>query len=147
MKKFKTLSGIVWAILCLVLVLVLFPGLNAISGSVARLPFMKINPNYTGGDVTSSIVSANYTKEIRNPVFDGLFGKKRKGFVQIDWRGNIPEILNDTIDYDRDNNPDFRIHISKSDAKTEIEPLNSKAGKVLVSTRTSYGWAVRVEIR
>jgi hypothetical protein len=146
MKKVKSLSGIVWALLCLIIVLVLFPGLNAISGSVARLPFMKINPNYTGGEVASSIASVNYTKEIRKPVFDGLFGEKRKGFVQIDWRGNIPEILNDTIDYDLDNNPDFRIHISKTGAKTEIEPVNNRVGKVLVSTSTSYGWTVRVEV-
>jgi hypothetical protein len=146
MKKFKSVSGIAWAFLCLIIVLVLFPGLNAISGSIARLPFMKINPNYTGGDVARSIASANYSKDIRKPVFDGLIGERRKGFVQIDWRGNIPEVLNDTIDYDLDNNPDFLIHISKSEAKTEIEPVNNKVGSVLISSPTSYGWVVRVAV-
>jgi hypothetical protein len=146
MQKLKLISGVMWAILCLIIVLALFPGLNAISGSIARLPFMKINPNYTGGEVASHIVSTNYSREIRKPVFDGLIGEKRKGFVQVDWRGNIPEILNDTIDYDFDNIPDFRIRISKSGAKTEIEPISSKVGKVLLSTPTSYGWVVRVEV-
>jgi hypothetical protein len=146
MKKIKLISGIMWAFLCLILVLALFPGLNTISGSFARLPFMKINPNYSGGEVAWSSKSMHYTKDIRKPVFDGLTGERRKGFVQVDWRGDIPDILNDTIDYDLDNKPDFRIHISKSKAKTEIEPFSNRVGKVLVSTPTSYGWVVRVEV-
>lgn len=146
MKKLKLISGVMWAVLCLIIVLALFPGLNAISGSVARLPFMKINPNYTGGEVARHIASANYSTDIRKPVFDGLIGDRRKGFVQVDWRGEIPEILNDTIDYDLDGKPDFRIHISKSQSKTEIEPVSSKVGKLLVTTPTSYGWVVRVEV-
>jgi hypothetical protein len=146
MQKLKLISGVMWAILCLIIVLALFPGLNAISGSIARLPFMKINPHYTGGEVARHITSANYSKDIREPVFDGLTGERRKGFVQVDWRGEIPEILNDTIDYDLDNKPDFIIHVSKSQAKTEIEPVSSKVGKVLVSTPTSFGWVVRVEV-
>ena len=146
MKKLKLISGVLWAVLCLFIVLALFPGLNTISGSFARLPFMKINPNYTGGEIARHITAANYSKDIRKPVFDGLAGERRKGFVQVDWRGEIPEILSDTIDYDLDNKPDFRIHISKSQAITEIEPVSSKVGKVLVSTPTSYGWVVRVEV-
>jgi hypothetical protein len=147
MKKFKIIAGIMWAFLCLVLVLVLFPGLNSFSGSFARLPFMKINPNYSGGEVVNHIISANYVTDIRKPVFDGLTGQRKRGFVQIDWRGKIPDVINDTIDYDMDNKADFRIHIFKDGSSTEIEPINKKIGKVLVSTPTSYGWAVRVEVQ
>jgi hypothetical protein len=146
MKKLKLISGVMWSVLCLIIVLALFPGLNAISGSFARLPFMKINPNYTGGEIARHITAANYSIDIRKPVFDGLTGERRKGFVQVDWRGEIPEIFSDTIDYNLDNIPDFSIHISKSQAKTEIEPISSKVGKLLVSTPTSYGWVVRVEV-
>jgi hypothetical protein len=146
MKKLKLISGLMWAVLCLIIVLALFPGLNAISGSFARLPFMKINPNYTGGEIARHITAANYSIDIRKPVFDGLAGERRKGFVQVDWRGEIPEIMNDTIDYDFDGKTDFCIHISKSQPKTEMEPVSGKVGKVLVSTPTSYGWVVRVEV-
>jgi hypothetical protein len=146
MKKLKLISGVLWAVLCLVIVLVLFPGLNAISGSFARLPFMKINPNYTGGEIARHIIEADYSIDIRKPVFDGLAGERRKGFVQVDWRGEIPEILSDTIDYDLDDKPDFSISILKSLAKTEIRPISGRVGKVLVSTPASYGWVVRVEV-
>ncbi len=147
MKKLKIAGGIFWAFLCLILVLVLFPGLNSISGSFARLPFMKLNPNYSGGEVANHIVTTNYTRDIRKPVFDGLTGERQRGFVQVDWRGTLPDKLFDTIDYDLDNKADFRICISKSQSKTEIEPVNDRVGKVLVSTPTSYGWVVRVEVK
>ena len=50
---------------------------------------MKINPNYTGGEVAKQLISEDCTLDIRKPVFDGLFKESKNGFVQIDWRGNI----------------------------------------------------------
>lgn len=147
MKKVKMIAGIFWAFLCLVLILILFPGLNSFSGSAAKLPFMKINPNYSGGEIARQIVSDNYTIDIRKPVFDGLIKEKKSGFVQIDWHGNIPDVIIDTIDYDLDNNVDFRIMIMKKPGKTGIISFNSKVGPVLISTSTSYGWAIRVKVQ
>ncbi len=147
MKKIKLVSGLIWAFLCLILVLALFPEMNALSGSFARLPFMKINPNYTGGEVVNHIELKNYSINVRKPVFDGLIGERRKGFVQIDWHGSIPDVLDDTIDYDQDKRPDFRIHLSKAKTVTEIETFNSKAGRVITSTPASFGWVVRVEVK
>jgi hypothetical protein len=39
---------------------------------------------------------------------------------------------------------DFNILINRKDPITDIEPFNNKVKKVLISTPTSYGWAVRV---
>lgn len=147
MKKIKIIAGIFWAFLCLILILILFPGLNSFSGSVARLPFMKINPNYSGGEVARQIVSGNYSIDIRKPVFDGLIKERVHGFVQVDWRGNIPDEIVDTIDYDLDNIADFRILIMKKENKTEISSFNRKVGELLISTSTSYGWAIRVKVQ
>jgi hypothetical protein len=147
MKKLRLVAGTAWAILCLVLVLVLFPGLSSFSGSLARLPFMKLNPNYSGGEVANLIACGDDTLEIRKPVFDGLIGERKTGFVQVGWRGRIPEEIQDTIDFNSDSNPDFYVSINTRTAQTDIVPLDRKTGKVLVSTPTSYGWAVRVEVR
>jgi hypothetical protein len=51
MKKIKITAGIIWALAGLILILILFPGLTGFSKSLAQLPFMKINPNYSGGEV------------------------------------------------------------------------------------------------
>jgi hypothetical protein len=146
MKKIKIAAGILWAILCLLLILVLFPGLNNFSYGVSRLPFMKINPNLTGGEAAERIVMGSCTLVVRKPVFDGLIGERKQGFVQIDWRGNLPYIISDTIDFDMDKKPDFAIRISRSEPSTVLTPLNPKVRKVGISTSTSYGWSVRVKI-
>ena len=146
MKKIKITAGILWAILCLILIIILFPGLNSFSSGVAKLPFMKINPNFTGGEASEQIVMESCTLVIRKPVFDGLLRERNNGFVQIDWRGNLPEIVSDTIDYDLDKKPDFVIRISRSESSTVLKPLNPKVRKVGISTPTSYGWSARIKI-
>ena len=147
MKKIKTIAGITWAILCLIVIIILFPGLNSFSSSAARLPFMKINPNYSGGEVAKHLISAGCTLDIRKPVFDGLFKERKSGFVQIDWHGNIPQKIKDTIDYDLDGIPDFCIMVDRLAAQAELDPFNTKVKGVSISTPTSYGWAVRVGLK
>jgi len=144
MKKVKIIAGIVWAFAGLILILVLFPGLNSFSESLSGLPFMKINPNYTGGEVSKQIISEGCTLDIRIPVFDGLIGERKNGFIQLDWRGNLPEKISDTIDYDFDNKPDFRIMIDRLNSLSSIDAYNPKVKNLEVSTQTSYGWAVRI---
>ena len=146
MKKIKIIAGITWAILCLLLILVLFPGMNSFSASAARLPFMKINPNLSGGEVAREMVSAGCTLQIRKPVFDGLLRERKIGFVQIDWRGRIPEIINDTIDFNFDGVPDFAVIIDREKPETELFPTKTEVIRIGTSTRTSYGWAIRVEL-
>jgi hypothetical protein len=146
MKKIKITAGIIWAFAGLILILILFPGLTGFSKSLAQLPFMKLNPNYSGGEIAFSKVQPACTLVVRKPVFDGLLRERKHGFVQVDWRGKIPEKINDTIDYDRDSIPDFIITVNSISSDTEIESLNKKVKDINVSTPASYGWAVRVNI-
>jgi hypothetical protein len=146
MKKLKIIAGVTWAFAGLILIIILFPGLNSFSASASRLPFMKINPNYSGGEVVKQMISDGCTLSVRKPVFDGLLGERKNGFVQIDWRGQIPEIIKDTIDFNLDGLPDFSVMIMRKEAKTELVPLNREVKKIGISTPTSYGWAIRVEL-
>jgi hypothetical protein len=144
MKKLKIIAGISWAFIALILIIILFPGLNSFSVSVSKLPFMKINPRYTGGVVANQMITENCTLDIRKPVFDGLFRERNSGFVQIDWRGSMPENIKDSIDYDQDGNKDFYISVNRKASKTELVPLNEKVRNVVISTPTSYGWSARI---
>ena len=146
MKKIKIIAGITWAFLGLFLIIILFPGLNSYSVSVSKLPFMKLNPRYTGGEVANQIVAENCTLDIRKPVFNGFLKERNSGFVQLDWHGKVPEMINDSIDYDHDCYKDFCIFIDRKNSKTVLNPLNRKVKGVAISTPTSYGWAVRVEL-
>jgi len=146
MKKLKMTAGLIWAFLCLILIVILFPGLNSFSSAASKLPFMKINANYTGGEVAGRFISPGCTLVVRKPVFDGLFGKRNKGFIQLDWRGIIPENICDTIDYNSDGVQDFKIAIDRKNLKASLVPVNNKVRDITISTATSYGWAVRVGI-
>jgi hypothetical protein len=147
MKKIRIIAGITWAFIGLFLIIIFFPFFNTFSSSVAKLPFMKINPNYTGGEIAQTFVMESCTLVIRKPVFDGLLRERKNGFVQIDWRGIVNEEIADTIDYDFDSKRDFIIHVNVKNSKTDLEPLNNKVTGVNVSTSTSYGWAVRVNLK
>jgi len=144
MKKAKIIAGICWAFAGLLLIIILFPGLNSFSRSVSKLPFMKLNVRYTGGEIAKRIVMDNCTLNIRKPVFNGFLKESNSGFVQLDWHGTIPETIHDSIDYDRDGNKDFIIFIDRNNSKTAMNPLNPKVKGVDISTATSYGWAVRI---
>jgi hypothetical protein len=144
MKTFKIIAGITWAFLCLLIVIVMFPALNPLASTTSKLPFMKINPNYSGGEIVKEIINENYAINIHRPVFDGLIGERKKGFVQVDWRGKLPKTIIDTIDFDNDSKKDFVIQIDTLNAQSMITSMNPKVVKIEISTKTSYGWAVRV---
>jgi hypothetical protein len=144
MKKVKIIAGISWAIFCLILILILFPGLNSFSGSVSKLPFMKLNPRYTGGEIANQVIQERCTLDIRKPVFNGFLKERTSGFVQLDWHGTIPEMIKDSIDYDHDGNMDFCILVDRKNSKTVWDPISKKVKGVVISTPTSYGWAVRI---
>jgi hypothetical protein len=146
MKKVKLISGLIWAFLCLILIVALFPGLTSFSASLSRAPFMRIHPRYSGGDIEKQLVKEGYTLDIRKPVFNGLINDRKNGFIQLDWRGTLPEKTGDTIDYNNDGIQDFYILIDTKTQKTEMRSFNTKAKDIMVSTATSYGWAVRINI-
>jgi hypothetical protein len=147
MKKVKIIAGVTWALTGLIVIILLFPFLNSFSSSAARLPFMKINPNYSGGEVAREVISEGCTIAIRKPVFDWLIGERKNGFVQVDWRGNVAEKINDSIDYDLDGVPDFVVQIDRNSSNTQLVSFNPLVKKIETSTQTSYGWAVRVGIK
>jgi hypothetical protein len=147
MKNVKIIAGICWAIAGLILIIILFPGLNSFSASFSKLPFMKLNPRYTGGEVVTQLIAEKCTLDIRKPVFSGLIKERNSGFVQLDWRGIVPEIIKDSIDYDHDGNNDFCIFVDRKESKTLINQFNKKVKGIVISTPTSYGWAVRVGLK
>ena len=136
MKKAKIIAGISWAFLGLILIIILFPGLNSFSVSVSKLPFMKLNPRYTGGEIANQIVAESCTLNIRKPVFNGFLRETKSGFVQLDWHGTVPEMIKDSIDYDHDGKKDFCILVDRKKSKTDLKSFNSKVKDVIISTPT-----------
>lgn len=148
MKKLLTIPAYIWAVVCMLLVPVTFIGNNYFAHEMARLPFMKVNSKFTGGDVAKSYVQDSLNITVNNPVFASLFGLSKEGFVQVRFSGlrTLPESIDCTIDYDADNKPDFRLNINTLTADTKIEPLSPYVSKVMVSSKVKNDWIVRVKI-
>ena len=147
MKKVKIIAGITWAIVCLIVMVAFFPGIGTLAGSLAKFPFMKINPNMSGGEIAYESIHEGCTLATHRPVFDGLIKERKKGFVQIDWRGEIQDEICDTIDYDLNGIPDFGIIINTATADSRIDPLNPAVTGLDVSTPASYGWTARIKLK
>ena len=109
---------------------------------------MKINPIYAGGDSIRSYVQDSLNVTINKPVFEALIGFSTKGFVQVRFTGvkQLPETINSTIDYDNDNNPDFRLNINTMTGATKLDVLTSQVLALDVSAKVKDYWIVRVKV-
>ncbi len=150
MKTVRTIPAYLWAVICVLLIPAAFIGNDTFAKQLARLPFMKINPIYTGGEVARITGDSTLKITINKPVFEALIGERSKGFVQIKFEGDslLPEIINQNIDFDNDSVEDFKLDINTKTNNTQFEVLNNKNVIDLgVSTMVKDYWIVRVEVK
>lgn len=147
MKTIRSILGYSWAVLAFLVMLILFPSLDSLSEQVAKLPFMKINPIYQGGEKDREISKGDYVITVNKPVFESLIGTPDKGFVQVKWEGKIPEAFSDTIDYNNDQVPDLVIDFKDSSTKPSLRALSKNIIGLNNYARTEKGWIVRMDMK
>jgi hypothetical protein len=138
-----------WAVILILGVMVLFIGMDDWSHQLARFPFMKVHPRYSGGEISETVEDENGRWIIHRPVFDGLLRSRSEGFLQVDVipSGQGTDFIGKDIDYDRDGETDFRIEIDGSpDHAPIITSHSKKVGTLERWARTEEGWIVRVAI-
>ena len=147
----RAISG--FAYLCggctVVAVLLIFVGLGKWSEQLSHLPFMKIHPRYAGGEIAEMIDEGQLQWTIHHPIFDGLIRPRKQGFVQVDLRcsGEIPNVVEKAIDYNRDGDEDFLIRIQTIERQVpEIVSYSDKVKGLDQWARTDDGWIVRIGI-
>jgi hypothetical protein len=120
----KSGLGCTWAILCLVVVLATFIGLNFWTNTLAHGTGIQVSPRYTGGEVRQSTDRGQYLTLVHRPVFDGLLGERQEGFVQIDWvpkeQQTLPALIEEDIDIDGDGTAEFGIRLDTLTAKADL---------------------------
>ncbi len=149
MKKMKRLLSIpsyIWAIICMFLIPITFIGNDYFAKKIATLPFMKVNPIYTGGDSARCFKQDSMTITINKPVFESLIGTSSKGFVQVKFAGELPELIQSNIDYDNDSITDFSLNINTLTGDTKLNDLSKQVTGLAVSSKVKNYWIVRVEI-
>ena len=144
----KSGIGYIWAIICLLLIPASFMGNMYFSKQLAKLPFMKVNPVFTGGVISKTIEDNSLTVSVYKPVFEALIGESSNGFVQVRFsdKDKLPLIIDRKIDYNNDGKEDFRLIINTQTGDTKIESLNNHVDGIKVSSRVKTDWIVRVNL-
>jgi hypothetical protein len=88
---------------------------------------------------------------LHRPVFDGLIGERRQGFVQVNWKANegkeLPEVIREAVDYDRDGADDFTVELNTKTDQATFKAENEKVVKVEEVYRLEKERAVRVKLK
>lgn len=150
MSKIKTCLAYSWAALALPIVLATFMGVQPLAGKLVAATGLHVHPIYTGAEVARTIDHGLYRTLIHRPVFDGLIGQRDRGFVQIEWQAtdaNLPESIDEEIDFDADGSNDFRIQLDTITGQAGIQPLDARvlsAGEVFT---VPHGRIVRANLQ
>ncbi|MCQ2228785.1 MAG: hypothetical protein MJZ13_03450 [Bacteroidales bacterium] len=114
-----------------IMMMLIFINLDGWMQMAAQLPFMKIDPTITGGEVVDSIVSDNYKLWIHEGVHPGLFEDKSRTITQIDIEGDYYGKV--TV-----NGKQYELNATSHDVKVNGE-------EYAASFKRKNGWTLRIE--
>ena len=83
------------------------------------------------------------------PVFDGLFGDRKEGFVQVAWLPPeaLPAQVSEEIDLTGDGQAEFRLELDTRSQEAQVTPYAPWVGEVEWVLRIEDSLAVRTHLR
>jgi len=146
MRRLQSILGYGWATLTLAIVLATFLGNSYFSQRLVAATGVSVSPWFSGGEIANVIEHGAYRTYVYRPVFDGLFGERSEGFIQIDWKpaATLPGVITESIALAGGEPLSIRL-----DTQTGIANLASQGAGVLGLERTyrlKDGWAARVRL-
>ncbi len=148
MKTLQNIIAYFWATLCFLLIPVTFVQNDLLSKQLTRFSFMRVHPVYSGGELNKTYESGNLLISVNHPVQSTLWKKSSKQVVQVAFSSTqaLPELIEQTIDYNFDDVHDFKITVNTPNGKTELFPLNKKVKSLYASSKVKEKWIVRVNL-
>lgn len=149
MSRLKGTLGYIWAILAFFIVAATFIGNNPFSRMLASATGVTVSAWYSGGEVAKTIDHGIYHTLLHRPVFDGLIGERKEGFVQIDWKSSdgLPPVIKERIDYNADGKEDFLVVLNTNTGVTTLTPYSPFVLSFERSYKLKDGWAVRIHLK
>ena len=146
MKRLKSLFGYARAFAALVVVLGTFIGLDRYSRTIAEATGIDIHPRFSGGEILRIIDHGEYHAAVHRPVYDGLFGPGRHGFVQIDWGPayRLPDVIREALDYDADGIVDLHFSLNTITGEADLSHQSRSVLGLEKAVRLKNGWAIRI---
>jgi hypothetical protein len=151
MPTIKSILGYTWASLCTLLIPVMFFGFGFWPEALVKSTGISVSPWYSGGEVQQTVPHQGYRTLIRKPVFDGILGERKDGFVQIDFtpeeNQTLPAIITEEIDVDRDGTADFRIRTDTTAGKTEFTSMKEWARQMELTVKADKEVILRIGLK
>jgi hypothetical protein len=125
MSRLRTMLGYLWAFLALPIILATFIANDFWAAKLVAGTGLKVSPWFTGGEVRQTVNHEQYRTVIHQTVFDGVIWQRSKGFIQINWQpvqDDLPRIITEEIDYNRDGTKDFRIQLNTVNNQAVLIP-------------------------
>ncbi len=150
MKNIRTIVAYGWAVLGVPLILATFMGMDTWARLLVNSTGLKVAPKFSGGEVVKAIDHDGYVTFLHEPSFDGLFGPCKRGFVQIDWKSAdkpLPEILCESIDYDRNGSVDFTVEIQTQSSQLIFKAIDPSITSPDPLISIPHGMVLRVGLK
>ncbi|HAH07847.1 MAG TPA: hypothetical protein DCM05_15210 [Elusimicrobia bacterium] len=149
MSRVRSFLGYAWAALAVPIVLLTFLAGEPLSRALARSTGVIVSPWFSGGEVARTIEHGGYRTHVRRPVFDGLLGERRRGFIQVDWEpaADMPDLITEEVDAFGDGRVRFTVTIDTRTGKTAFADAAPEVLGLDLASRFKGGWAVRVALR
>jgi hypothetical protein len=149
MTAIKSFFGYSISLLAIPLVMAVFIGLGSWSALLVHGTGVKISPWFSGGEVARIVDHGTHVTRIYHPVFAGIFGQRREGFVQVDWlkKAFVPAQIDERVDLAGDGTPDFRIQWNTLTDAITLTPVNPAVIGLRSHDALSDRLVVRVNLR
>lgn len=151
LNKLLSAFAYTWAVICLFIIFAIFIKSETLVQLAIKLPFMKVDPIYTGGDIARIYSKDDLLIQVHEPVFEAFIGKPEAGFLQVEFKadstkedGNLPAMLEESIDYNGDGIDDFSVMINTENGETNFSADPKSRMRMNVSTRVKNYWMIRV---
>lgn len=150
MKRIWAVLGYGWSALAFVLLLATFIGNDFFAKQLVNGAGLTISPWCTGGEVVQRLERDEYQVLVHRPVFDGLIGERREGFVQVDLKfreRSMPRVIRELVDYNQDGKADFELHIGDGGKQVTLKPGRPEVIKVGQIIRPRGQVTIRVTLK
>lgn len=146
MEKIKSAVGYSIAFLSVILAFATFASDGMIGKELVKRGNLVVSPNMYGGEIIKTIQKDGYRVVVRKPVFQGLFKPKKEGFIQVDFlkEENVPQIINEDIDFDDDKKIDFRIQYNTGTDHTEVTSFHPGVSTRFMGIKQKSAHTVRI---
>jgi len=149
MTAIKSFFAYTISFLTIPMVLAVFIGLGSWSALLVHGTGVRISPWFSGGDVARIVDHGPYVTRIYQPVFAGIFGPRRQGFVQVDWskKAFVPAQIDEQVDLAGTGTPDFRIQWNTLTDAVTLTSANPAVIGLRSHETSSDRLVVRVNLR